>query len=103
MKKILIYGLCIFAFAACEKEELPIIVTDLRCGEQDVMVRVFDERIDAIIGDEIISMIQVSAASGAKYHSEITGLGLWNKGDSWIMTTRNTNINCYTKPYEKAV
>jgi len=83
MNKILISGLCILALAACEKKELPLATAKLKCSSHEVVVKVFDGRIDATIDGDMLSMPQVVAASGAKYQFE--NLILWNKGEDWMM------------------
>ena len=84
MKKILTIGMCVLALAACEKKEPPLAVVQLKCGEHNLTIKVFDGRIDATIDGETLAMPQVVAASGAKYQFE--NLVLWNKGESWTMT-----------------
>ncbi|MCL2748911.1 MAG: MliC family protein [Alphaproteobacteria bacterium] len=85
MNKILIGGLCVLALAACEKKEKPLAETTTKCGDFDVAIKVYNERIDTVINSVKVSMPQVVAASGAKYQTEDASVVLWNKGEDWMM------------------
>ncbi|MCL1891903.1 MAG: MliC family protein [Alphaproteobacteria bacterium] len=92
MKKILLTGLCVLALAACEKKDAPLAEVQLKCEEFGIAVKVYKDRIDAKFGDEVISLPQVEAASGAKYWVE--NIGLWNKGENWMLLAGDVSIEC---------
>ena len=102
MKKMFIGGICVLALMACEEQEQPLAATHLKCGDFDIAVKVFDERIDTVVNGEAISMPQVAAASGAKYQTENAAMGLWSKGEDWTMTVvatgQETIIKCAKAP-----
>jgi membrane-bound inhibitor of C-type lysozyme len=85
MRKLLICGLCVAALAACDKKEQPIGEAAIKCGDLNVAIKTYSDRIDATINEQTISMSQVVSASGAKYQSDDKQLILWNKGESWTM------------------
>lgn len=79
--------LCAFAFIAAffvtGCGETPLSVVELRCGDTDILAEVYQNRLEAIVGEHSLTLYQVEAASGAKYSDET--VVLWNKGENWML------------------
>jgi len=71
--------------AACK--ERPISTAEILCSDKNILIDVYNDRIEAIIDDKIVKMPQTVSASGARYKSmeDGEGLVLWNKGKYWMM------------------
>ena len=90
MKKLLLYALCLMPLVtACN--EKPLAVVEFKCGDTDVLAKVYQNRLDASIGTRKITMPQVISADGAKY--SVDGMILWNKGKNWFMLTDEDTAN----------
>jgi len=77
--------------------ERPLARANLTCGEFDVRVAVYADRLDSVINGQHVPMTHVISADGAKYEG-ISGnvtLSLWNKGESWLMLINDERgIDC---------
>jgi len=81
--------------------ERPMKKVKMTCGEFDVRVAVYKDKIDTVINGQHIPMTQSVVASGAKYMG-LSGdvlLTLWNKGRGWIMLINDDRlIECVIPP-----
>ena len=92
MKKILPFALCsLFLLGACG--ERPRDKFEMTCGDMTISARVFKDRLEAKISDDVfedeITLKISEAASGARYvgMSRDSLFILWNKGRDWLLLT----------------
>ena len=99
MKKILLCLLCVFAVAACKRDEgVPV----LQCGGYDVQMTISEsgETMQANINGDELELSLTPSASGAKYTGTLndTVVVLWEKGDTWtMMLDEEQIIDCSAK------
>jgi membrane-bound inhibitor of C-type lysozyme len=88
MKKLMPYALCLMPWilAACSVEK-PIATDNIRCGDYNIEIKVYQDKIIADINGERTALPQTISASGVRYAGRIAGRdgGLWNKGADWTM------------------
>ena len=102
MKKYLVLGA--FALALCACGEKPTNTYELECGDMDVYVTVYKDRLDAVIGEHKSRFAQTVTASGARYDGIVgdKAMALWSKGEEWIMIVGDAEaIACVKKEFYK--
>lgn len=98
MKKYLTLSIAAVALCACG--EKPLVTDEFKCGDMDVYVTVYQNRIDAVVGNLSLNMPQTISASGARYEGTVgdRSMVLWNKGEDWIMIAGDdAAIECVKK------
>jgi len=100
IKYIVSCALCIVLVACSEKS---LSTAELRCGDMDISVTVFKNKIDAVVNGVKFNMPNVVSASGARYEGIMTDgskIILWNKGEDWMMISEDNAIACISNVNE---
>ncbi len=102
MKKTLLFVFCAAAICACDKKSDDSSVIVRQCGDYTVEITFSDDgdKINANINGDTVELVNVVAASGAKFDGVLndTDVTLWNKGNDWTMLIdQDMMISCVAK------
>ncbi len=101
MKKILLPVLCVAMLGACDKKSDDAVIVR-QCGDYAVEIKFADDgqKMNAVINGDAVELVNVVAASGAKYDGVLndTAVTLWGKGADWTMILdEDMVIECVAK------